>query len=87
MTTFSKNCTQRSSQNFDDIQHGLFQSIQHWFRVQQLKIEISQEREQLSLLSNESLSDLGITRAEADAESDKNDLPAFRLNEIKSRKC
>ena len=87
MTTLSKNCTHGSSRNFDDIQHGLFQSMQHWFRVQQLKIEISKEREQLSMLSNASLSDLGITRAEADAESGKNDIPAFRLNEIKSKKC
>lgn len=87
MTTFTKNCTQDSSQNFDDIQHSLYQSIQQWFRVQLLKIEVSNERVQLSLLSDDRLRDLGITRAAADTEALRSDLPAARLNDIKIRKC
>jgi uncharacterized protein YjiS (DUF1127 family) len=87
MTTFSKKCTPAIGQNFDDIQNGLFQSLQRWFRVQQLKIEVSNERAQLSLLSDDILRDLGITRASAIAEVLRTDLPAERLQEIKNRRC
>ncbi len=85
MTTFSKKCTPGIGQNFDDIQHSLYQSFQQWFRVQRLKIEVSNERVQLSVLSDERLRDLGITRASANAEALRNDLPAARLQGIKSR--
>ncbi|MFT5599513.1 MAG: hypothetical protein ACI9YO_003211 [Gammaproteobacteria bacterium] len=87
MTTFSKKSTPAIGQNFDDMQHGLFQSLQQWFRVQQLKIEVSNERAQLSLLSDDRLRDLGITRASAGAEALKSDLPAERLQDIKNRQC
>jgi uncharacterized protein YjiS (DUF1127 family) len=87
MTTFSKKCTPTIDLNFDDIQHGVFQSLQQWFRVQQLKIEVSNERAQLLLLSDDRLRDLGISRASAGAEALRSDLPAERLQEIKSRRC
>jgi uncharacterized protein YjiS (DUF1127 family) len=87
MTTFSKKCTPTIDLNFDDIQHGVFQSLQQWFRVQQLKIEVSKERAQLLLLSDDRLRDLGISRASASAEALRSDLPAERLQEIKSRRC
>ena len=87
MTTFFKKCTPAIDQNFDDIQHDLFQSLLQWFRVQQLKIEVSNERAQLLLLSDEKLRDLGISRASASAEALRCDLPAERLQEIKDRRC
>jgi uncharacterized protein YjiS (DUF1127 family) len=87
MTTFTKDCTSDIGQNLDIIQHGLYQSLQQWFRIQLLKIKISNERAQLSLLSDDRLRDLGITRAAAAAEALKTDLPAARLNEIKSKRC
>ena len=87
MTTVTKNCNQGIEQNLDDIQHGLYQSLQQWFRTQRLKIEVSNERVQLSLLSDDKLRDLGITRAAADAEALRSDLPAARLNDINSKKC
>lgn len=87
MTTFTKNCNQGIGQNLDNIQHGLYQTLQQWFRIQQLKIQVSNERAQLSLLSNDRLRDLGITRTAADAEAVRSDLPTARLNNIKSKKC
>ena len=87
MTTFTKNSTPGIGKNFDDIQNGLYQSLQQWFRIQLLKIKVSNERAQLSLLSDDMLRDLGITRAEADTEAFRNDLPAARRNDLKSIKC
>jgi uncharacterized protein YjiS (DUF1127 family) len=87
MTTVTKNCNQGIRQNFDDIQHGLYQSLKQWVRILRLKIEVSNERAQLSLLSDDRLRDLGLTRVSADAEALKSDLPAARLNDIKSKKC
>jgi uncharacterized protein YjiS (DUF1127 family) len=87
MTTFTKNSTSDLGRNLGNIQHGLYQSLQQWFRTQRLKIEVSNERVQLSLLSDDRLRDLGITRATADAEVLRSDLPVDRLNDIKSRQC
>lgn len=87
MTTFTKNCSQSISQNLNQAQHGLYQLLQQWFRIQNLKIAVENEREQLLELSNASLRDLGITRAQATAEAFRRDLPAGRLNRIKNRQC
>lgn len=87
MTTLTKNCTPDIGQNLNDIQHGLYQSLQQWFRIQRLKFEVSNERTQLLLLSDDKLRDLGITRSEAVAEAFRVDLPVERLNHLKSKKC
>ena len=87
MTTFSKDCSQSMSQDFDRAQHGLYQFLRQWFQIQSLKIAVAKEREQLSMLSDARLADLGITRFDAMTEALRHDLPVGRLKEIKNRQC
>lgn len=87
MATFSKNGSPGISQSFDHAQHGLYRLLLQWIQIQNLKMAVVIEREQLLTLSEASLIDLGLTRFDANVEAFSRDLPVVRLNEIKKRQC
>ena len=87
MATFSKNGSPGISQSFDHAQHGLYRLLLQWIQIQNLKMAVAKEREQLLMLSDASLIDLGLTQFDANVEAFSRDLPAARLDEIKNRQC
>ena len=53
--------------------------MRHWASIQQLKIDVKQERQHLLEMSDAMLSDLGITWDQAREEARKVDLPVVRI--------
>ena len=76
MATYSGNCIDSGAVG---VIEGLFERIQNWFKVQQLKVQVSRERQQLLEISEAGLSDMGITRSQAVQEARRIDLPSGRL--------
>ena len=79
MTTYTENYTQGIVGNFVDAMGNFVQRLRHWARIQQLKIDVKQERQQLLEMSDAMLSDLGITWDQAREEARKVDLPVVRI--------
>ena len=61
---------------------GVFKGIRDWLVLQQLRYQVHQERQALLDLPDEILRDMGISRAEAELESqrDYKDVPQARLD-------
>ena len=57
----------------------LKQVLLEWLQVLELKFRVYRERQQLLVISDLMLSDIGITRTEADAEALSTDLPQQRI--------
>ena len=85
MTTYTENYTQGIVGNLVDALRNFVQRVRHWASIQQLKIDVKQERQQLLEMSDAMLSDLGITWDQAREEAQKVDLPVVRI-EILDRK-
>jgi uncharacterized protein YjiS (DUF1127 family) len=79
MTTYAENCTQSVEEKIANTLGSLIQRLQHWIKIQQLKINLRRERQQLLEMSDAMLGDLGITRAQAQAEARKFDMPGVRI--------
>ena len=79
MTTYTENYTQGIVGNFVDAIGNFVQRLRHWARIQQLKNDVKQERQQLLEMSDAMLSDLGITWDQAREEARKVDLPVVRI--------
>ncbi|MEZ5535323.1 MAG: DUF1127 domain-containing protein [Thiolinea sp.] len=64
------------------VARSLRQSVLHWLELQQLRHKIRKEREQLAALPDHLLRDIGVSRADAEAESRRSfeDIPAGRSN-------
>ncbi len=54
-----------------------------WWATRQLNSDIMQERKELADLPDHILRDIGIGRAEANAESRRHDLPVDRVREMR----
>ena len=87
MTTLSRNYSDCIESGSIGTQVGLYQQIQHWFKIMTLKLKVNRERQQLLEMSDEMLADLGITQAQANAEAQRNDLPVERLNVLGKLGC
>lgn len=87
MTTLSRNYSDYIESGSIGTQVGLYQQIQHWFKIMTLKLKVNRERQQLLEMSDEMLADLGITQAQANAEAQRNDLPVERLNVLGKLGC
>lgn len=72
------------------IQHGLtpdhtntlerlIRQVRAWARQESLRRQLKRERRQLLAMDDETLADLGITRAAAEVEARRDDIPAERL--------
>jgi uncharacterized protein YjiS (DUF1127 family) len=79
MTTYTENYTQGIVGNFVDVIGNFVQRLRHWARIQQLKFDVKQERQQLLEMSDAMLGDLGITWDQAREEARKDDLPVVRI--------
>ena len=79
MTIYTENCNQSIEGNFVNTLSSLVKRLQHWLKVQQLKINVRRERQQLLEMSDAMLRDMGMTRTQAQEEARKLDLPAARL--------
>ena len=84
MTTYSGNCVDSGTVG---VFEGLFQQVQYWLKVQQLKAQVSQERKQLLEMSDAMLSDMGITRTQVKQEAQRLDLPETRLKALDKEVC
>lgn len=85
MTALSENYSHCIEENSDWVHGHLFQ-LQHWFRKLDLKVKVNRERQQLLEMSDTMLGDMGITRAQANVEAHRNDLPVERLIVLKKRR-
>ena len=79
MTIYTENCTETIDGNFVDTLSSLVKRLQRWAEVQQLKINVRRERQQLLGMSDAMLGDLGITRVQAQEEARKVNLPEARF--------
>jgi len=87
MTTMTANCDQMVEQELLR-ERGIFKhTFLNWAEKLVLQAKVDRERKQLLFMSDEMLSDIGITRAEANAESRKTDIPTIRLNALSNGKC
>ena len=87
MTTMTANCEQMLEQELLRERGILKQILLDWAEKLVLKANVARERQQLLIMSDAMLSDMGITRAEAETEARKTDLPAIRLNALTIGKC
>jgi uncharacterized protein YjiS (DUF1127 family) len=87
MTILSTNYSQCIERNSSNVQGGLYLMLQHWFKTLELKEKVNQERRQLLEMTDAMLSDIGITRAQANAEANRVDLPAERINALQKGRC
>lgn len=79
MTTYSENCSRNSIESSVGVFDSLLEKICHYMNNQLLKFRIQQERRQLLSMSEVMLKDLGISRADAEQEAQRTDLPVKRL--------
>ena len=79
MTTHTQTCSRSLIASPAGVFEQLTGPINTWFRYQLLKRQVARERRQLILLSDSELRDVGITRHQAEIESQRSDLPADRL--------
>jgi hypothetical protein len=79
MTTLTEKYDESIAQELLREQGILKQILLDWLKVLELRIKIYREREELKVLSAMQLKDIGITRAEANFEAMRSDIPAGRL--------
>ncbi len=87
MTILTEKCDESIAQELLREQGILKQVLLDWLKVLELRIKIYREREELKVLSAMQLRDIGITRAEANSESMRSDIPIGRLNILERSKC
>jgi len=79
MTTYSGNCSRSLAGESVGVLDTLLEKFCIWMNNQLLKVRIRHERRQLLSMSEAMLKDLGISRATAEQEAQRNDIPASRL--------
>lgn len=87
MTIMTITCEQMLEQELLRERGILKQMFLDWAEKLVLKANVARERQQLLLMSDAMLSDMGITRAEAEAEARNTELPAARLKTLSIGRC
>ena len=87
MTTYIETCSQRIDGMAVSTLRRLGQQLKNWAKVQQLKIGVRRERQQLLEMSDAMLDDLGITRDQAREEARRVILPAIRVELLNRKIC
>ncbi|NCF38181.1 MAG: DUF1127 domain-containing protein [Gammaproteobacteria bacterium] len=87
MTTYTEKCSQSIVGHQAAALDILTQLFRQWMKHQQLKFQVAQERRQLTEMSDSMLRDLGISRAQAQAEAMRSGLPAARLHSLERGNC
>ena len=85
MTTYSENCSRTIDESPVRVA-TLKQLIADWFRIHQLKAQLTQERSQLSQMSDSMLRDIGVDRIDAEIEANRRDIPVSRSHHLSSGK-
>jgi uncharacterized protein YjiS (DUF1127 family) len=78
MTTYSTNCSRNIAGSSAGAFDTLVEKLCFYMKTQLLKARIRQERRQLANISEAMLQDLGISRADAEQEARRTDLPTAR---------
>ena len=84
MNAYSETCSQRIDGMAGDT---LGQKLIRWAKIQQLKISMHRERQQLLEMSDAMLADLGITRDQAQEEARRVSLPEMRIELLDRDLC
>lgn len=87
MTTMTLNYDQMVEQELLRERGILMHIFLNWAEKLVLQANVARERQQLLNLSDAMLTDMGITRAEAEAEARKTKLPTIRLNALTIGQC
>ena len=87
MTTLIENCAETVAQEILRKQGILKQVLLEWLQVLELKFRIYRERQQLRVMSDLMLKDIGITRAQADTEALSSQVPVERLIALEKVDC
>jgi uncharacterized protein YjiS (DUF1127 family) len=87
MTTLIENCDETVAQEILRKQGILKQVLLEWLQVLELKFRIYRERQQLRVMSDLMLKDIGITRAQADTEALSSQVPVERLIALEKVDC
>jgi uncharacterized protein YjiS (DUF1127 family) len=78
MTTYTESCSRSIAGHPAGALDILTQIFRQWVKNQQFKFRVALERRQLLEMSDEMLKDIGISRAQAEAEALRSDLPTSR---------
>jgi hypothetical protein len=78
MTTYSTNCSRNIAGSSVGAFDTLLEKLYFYLKIQFLKARIRQERRQLLSMSEAMLKDLGVSRADAEQEARRTDLPTAR---------
>ena len=79
MTTYTESCSRSIAGHRAGALDILTQIFRQWVKNQQFKFRVALERRQLLEMSDEMLKDIGISRAQAEAEALRSDLPSSRI--------
>ena len=78
MTIYTEKLTHNKANQASRVMGNLARQIHHWLKMQEIRHQLRQERKQLMRMSGDALKDLGISRADAEAEAWMKDIPAAR---------
>lgn len=87
MTTYTEKCSRSIVEHPAAALDILTQLFHQWMKNQQLRFQVAQERRLLMEMSDGMLQDLGISRAQAQAEAKQSELPVARLQSLARGKC
>lgn len=87
MTIMTVTCEQMLEQELLREQGVLKQMLVNWAEKFVLQANVARERKQLLIMSDAMLSDMGITRAQAEAEARNTELPAARIKTLSIGRC
>jgi uncharacterized protein YjiS (DUF1127 family) len=79
MTIYTEKITRNKANHASMIMGKLARQIHHWFKMQETRHQLRLERRQLTMMTDEVLRDIGISRADAEVEAMRKDIPAARL--------
>lgn len=78
MTTYTESCSRSIAGHPAGALDILTQIFRQWMKNQQIKFRVAQERRQLQEMSDEMLKDIGVTRAQAETEAMRTEIPVHR---------
>jgi uncharacterized protein YjiS (DUF1127 family) len=78
MTTYTEKCNRGTTATTAGLLQNLVRLTRHWLDNQLLGIRLQQERQALLAMSEAQLKDIGISRAEAEQEAGRSDVPTTR---------
>ncbi len=78
MTTYTENCSRSIAGHPAGALDILTHIFRQWMKNEQFKSRVAQERRQLQEISDGMLQDIGVSRAEAEAEAMQTELPLRR---------